>query len=669
MRPRPPVHYLRRNESEWSPRHVAFFDTETVAIEQGNSEVHTLRCWAGRAIRRDETIQRQHPRAFAEGTTAAGLVAWIESQLVGRRNLWLWAHNLGFDLTVTRLVTLLVDRGWSVGEFAVMDRSPWFRLSKRSKSLAILDSWSWLPDALANIGEHVGIRKPDLPDADDSLTAWLVRCRGDVVVTAAAVLQLLDWWDRERLGRWSITGASTGYNAMRHTLRDQAFTVDPDPDAIALERRAVRGGRRDVWRVGTCGSGPFAQLDISLAHSTIAEHLDLPRKRWCGFDSMQPDDPTIGHPWMGVLGECTVTTDTPRYSCTIGGVQWWPTGTFTTVLAGPELCEAKERGELVAVGPGYVYQLGRPMQRWAEWCNGVASGADPAAPAVAQIAAKAWCRSTLGKWAGHTSELVQRGPAFGASWTAEAAWSLERQCRGQIVTLGGNRYQLHHDQDADNAFPAVLAWVESHLRVRLARALDTLGPGVVVSCDTDGLVVDLLAPATRRLLTAAGLGRLRSPGAQAGALCTILGPSLAPLVARPKAMLNSVVIAGPSQLTLGGVRRWAGIPKGATERPDGQLWARTWPGITWQMARGDRRGYVRPDMTWRRRVGRVGRWQLADGSLFPVQARIAPGGGSELVSWPALDPRPPFDLPAADQHPALLRLGPLANRKGRTRCA
>lgn len=662
MRPPVPVHYLRRNESEWSPRHVAFFDTETVPIELGSSEVHTLRCWAARAIRRDEPIERQHPRAFSDGTTADGLVAWIEDQLRGRRNLWLWAHNLGFDLTVTRLVTRLVRRGWTVTDFAVIDRSPWFRLARRSKSLTLLDSWSWLPDALAAVGEQVGIAKPDLPDFADDLTAWLVRCRGDVVVTAAAVLQLLDWWDREALGRWSITGAATGYNAMRHTLREHAFTIDPDPTAIALERRAVRGGRRDVWRTGTCGPGPFAQLDIALAYSSVAEHLDLPRRRWCAFDTMDADDPTIAHAWLGVLAECVVHTAEPRYSCTIDGVQWWPTGTFRTVLAGPELREARERGDLASVGPGYIYQCGRPMAPWAAWCNRVARGEDPAAPAVARMAAKSWCRSVLGKWAGHASEAMDRGAALTPGWSAVDTWSVARQCRGQLVELGGRRWQLHHDQDADNAFPAVLAWVESHLRVRMARALDALGPGVAVSCDTDGIVVDLGAPATARLLALHGAGRLRSPHARAGALAGILAPSVAPLEVRTKAILDHVRIAGPSQLTLGGTRRWAGIPRAAVEQPDGTLRARTWPGLRWQMAQGDPRGYLRPEQTWRRRVGRVGRWQLANGALWPVQARLDADGRSELVPYLTLDPRPIFDLPAAGQHPALLRLGPLGAR-------
>lgn len=654
-----PVHWLRRNEGEWSPRHVAYFDTETSPIELGDREVHVLRCWAGRAVRRDQPLARQRSDAFSEGFDVASLVRWVESQLTGERGLWLHAHNVGFDLTVTRLVTRLLERGWELGEFAVHDRSPWFRLRRRSKVLTILDTWSWLPAALAAIGERVDIAKPELPAFDDTDDAWLARCRGDVVVTAAAHLTLLGWWDRARLGRWSITGASTGYNAMRHTLREKAILVDPDPVAIAAERRAVRGGRRDVWRVGTCGQGPFALLDVALAHSTIAEHLPLPRRRWHAIDGMDPDDVRIGHPNLGVLAEATVHTDAPRYSVTIGGVQWWPTGTFPTVLAGPELTEARDRGELVAVGPGYVYQLGYAMSHWAAWVNRVASGTEPGAPAVAELAAKHWARSVIGKWAGHTSEVEPRGLATDPSWSAEDTWSNARQARGQLVTMHGERYLLHHDLDSDGAFPAILAWVESHLRVRMARAIDLLGPAVVVSCDTDGIVVDLGAPATAALLARNGLGRLRSPQSRAGALCGLLGPCLAPLAARPKRLLPHVSIAGPAQLTLGGERRWAGIPKAATEDADGQLHARTWPALRWQMRQGDPRGYVRPDVTWRRRVPRVGRWQLADGGLWPVQARAGADGRPELVPWQELTPRPAFDLPAAGQHPALLRLGPL----------
>src|SRR5487761_288239 len=271
-----PVHYLRRNEAEWSPSNVAFFDTETTPVVDGTDEVHLLRLWCASCTRRSKVADEPSRQLDGSGVTGEELADWLEVMLVGQPNLWVWAHNLAFDLTCSRLITLLVHRGWTITDFSVDDRSPWFRLARRSKHMTITDSWSWLPQSLAAIGETVKVKKPDLPAFEDDDAAWLVRCRGDVATLAASILALLDWWDRTRLGRWTITGAATGWNAMRHKLLRNCVLIEPTPEARVHERKAIRGGRREVWRWGRLSTGPYVQLDIERAHSTIAQHLALP---------------------------------------------------------------------------------------------------------------------------------------------------------------------------------------------------------------------------------------------------------------------------------------------------------------------------------------------------------------------------------------------------------
>src|SRR5487761_597438 len=68
----------------------------------------------------------------------------VEAATVGVPSLWVYAHNLSFDLVTSRLPLLLVARGWQVTQLAVTGDSPWMRLSRGRRHLTLVDSWGWL---------------------------------------------------------------------------------------------------------------------------------------------------------------------------------------------------------------------------------------------------------------------------------------------------------------------------------------------------------------------------------------------------------------------------------------------------------------------------------------------------------------------------------------------
>lgn len=651
-----PVHYLRPNETVWSPRHIAVFDTESTLEDQGKATLHRLRLWAATARRRDTDEDHQRPGHRDWGHTGAELADWVEHQLVGIDGMWLYAHNLSYDLTTTNLLGLLARRGWRPSAVGLTDRNPWFRLRRRTKHLTLADSWSWLPTALERIGELTGVRKPALPEWEAGTADWLVRCFGDVDTTMAAMGALMDWWDAEKLGRWSITGASTGWNAMRHMTRRNSFTIDPAPDARAFERAAIRGGRRDVWRTGPMTHGPYVHLDIVRAHASVAELLPLPAKRTGHFTHQEVTDPRWRRPGVGIIARAVVRCDTPHYGVRHAGNVWWPVGEFETVLAGPELELAAELGELVSIGEGWRYRLSRSLYTWAHWANRLAAGETPRAPAVAELAAKSWGRSVVGKFAAHSSESHAEGVALSPTVTLSPAWSLGAGARATILDIGDERWWITHDQDAENAFPAVLAYVEAWVRAAMLRVIDYLGPSMVVACDTDGLIVDLPRAILRHSAGPKRPGHPPSALHLADLLCKKLAPLVAPLTIRADKAWDRIVVDGAQQLTLGGTRHLAGVPSDAAEVAPRVYRTNTWPKLRWQMSKGTTEGYTQPLVTYRPKLNRVRRWVGVGGATWPVGMRRTVDGANEMVPWDT-DPRGGGDMALAErQHPVLAKL-------------
>jgi hypothetical protein len=648
-----PVHYLRPNDKVWTPPAVVFLDTETRIKPGSDPETLTLRLWDAHYLDRRTKAPTPVRDEWGSGNTAAELVSWLDRVTRNRETVWLYAHNLSFDLVTTRLPMLMVAAGWHVTDAAVGGKAPWLRLVRGKRHLTMADSWSWLPVALEAVGAAVRLAKPELPEDDDSDEAWHVRCRGDVMVLERAVLDLMDWWDANSLGRWTISGAACGWNAYRHTKSMVPVVIDPDPDKVKSDRAAYHGGRRGTWVIGEHHAGPFVELDFRAAYPTVAAHLPLPIGRSRTFDSMELTDPLIGSERWGVAARCLVDTDRARWPVKVGKRTWYPVGRFWTDLAGPDIAEARRLGCLVKIGPGQVHRLGHAMQPWARWVLAIQEGLVPGTPEVAKLAAKSWGRAVIGKWAARGFDRVKLGPSPGLDWHYEEAWNHSEQAHAGILDFCGQRWQITASGTPDNAYPAVPAWVESEVRVRLNRVIDALGPGALIQCDTDGMIVALRTVGTPaahgNLVAPDGLG----PMARLHWCLDQLEPVYSPLELRIKRTVTHVTVLGPQHLTVDGRRRYAGLPGTAVEESPGEYRVKLWPKLQWQLTNGSREGYVRPESRPIVKGPWPTGWVLADNTVVPVEVATEPDGSARVLSWWSTSYARAGLQPADRQHPQL----------------
>lgn len=627
------MHYLRANERDWSPPAVIFLDTETRTVQSEPVEILGLRLWAATFVDRKVPKRTTERHESGWGRTANDLALWIGNVTRNRETVWLYAHNLGFDLTTTRLPLWLVRHGWSITEASVGGKSPWLRMKRGAKVLTIVDSWGWLPVALERIGQAVTVPKLPLPSEDDSEAAWLARCGWDVDILARAVLELMQWWDDNKLGNWTISGAGCGWNAYRHKPTTTPVVIDPDPAKVAQDRLYVHGGRRGTWIIGDHRAGPFLELDFTNAYPQVAAQLPHPIGRAAPFDSLPLDDAVLDSERWGITARVKIRTSEARWPVRIDGASWYPVGEFWADLAGPDIVEARRIGALVEIGKGETHRLGRNMATWAQWVIAVQRGEIPGMPAVAQIAAKTWGRSVIGKWAARSFEKTKLGTAPTIAWGYEESWNHAKQCAAGMVDLAGQRWFVSASGDPDNAYPAVLAWVESEVRVRLGRVIAALGEGAILQCDTDGLIV-----AQRVLGTRASKGHLIAPTGLSGQarvawVLNCLHPITAPLDLRIKNRLGHVHVLGPQHVTADGQRRFAGMSKGALLGEDGRYHAKLWPSLQWQLANGSAAGYVRPDVVSVIKGPYPTGWILADKSVVPVETVINAQGETCILPW------------------------------------
>lgn len=672
----PKIHNLGSNTRESSPHQVIVIDTETRWKTSEETEHHTIRLWQAKTARRHGKNPSRPRTESAGGVTAAELAAWIDTQVKTSPVAWLYAHNQSFDMATTRLPMLLAEYGWIVTTHNLASDAPWAILKQGNRTLRIADSHSLLPAPLAEIGEKIGHVKPPLPTNDDTDEAWHFRCGQDVEITMEALLQVMDWWDANQLGHWSVTGPRTGFNAMRHRCvaregyspfdqqigdggvifqhGDGHVVIDPDPDARAFERKTLYQGRREAFRTGVQPRGMYVELDIKRAHLTVAARFKLPCRRGVRFEHLDVDSPYVDGENVSVIAEATIHTETPRYPVKTRTGIVHPIGTFTTVLAGPELAEARRRGELLAIGAGYYYRLSWHMQPWALWADGCLDDTSGATPEAAKIAVKGWSRSVPGTWAARTSRVVQEGTSPVDGWHAEPGYDLDHKAPCTIVHMQGRMQILLRDVEADDSFPAILSFIQSHVRVALSRMIDLIPAERMVTCSTDSLLVDCTggSPWANQLRRRAHLHM----GAELDApmLAAYLEPAAAPFELAVKGVATDIRVLSPQHVRVDGARKYSGVPSGADEVERDVFRFLTWPKLGSQMALSAPDGYTRQarrvDMT---RLT-VPRWAYECGCTHAPEATITSAGVRMVPAAPVFCPRHPDRAQRELQHPALI---------------
>src|SRR5487761_2151732 len=524
MRPPPKVHYLPKNEKVWTPPAVAFIKAITEPIPDSDPEVLRLVGWQARAVYRRD-VPAGHPDAkWSAGRTPAELAEWLTAAMRGRDTMWIFTHNAALDIVTSRLPLRLVDLGWEITEAAISGAAPWLRMARNSKHITIVDSFSWLPHTVTDLADHLG-KNPPQRFKRETTQSWQARStRFDLEIACGAMLTLMDWWDQQELGRWSISGPGCGWNAMRHVPTFGRVVIDPTPAGVASDRPAIHGGRRGAWMVGTRSLGPFLELDFVNACPSVAAALPLPIQRTKAFQSMALDNWRLHSDRWGIIAECELVSDVPRWPVRFRGGTFCPVGRFRAYLAGPEIADALRLDCLASIGPGYTHQLGHYLQPWARWILAATHDRSEGVPPETRLVAKAWSRSVIGKWAARSYERVNLGHSPESDWGYTEGWDHDTQQRGSLISLAGAQWWAGPSGDAEQSYPAVLAWVESETRVRLTRVIEALGEGAVLQCDTDGLIVS-----ERALGTKAARGHLLAPKALSGAARTPASRSYAGL--------------------------------------------------------------------------------------------------------------------------------------------
>lgn len=626
--------YMRPNEKVWTPPCLITFDTETNRHERDTGEDQSLRLWCARLDDRRNPHRSIAQSLRGQGHTGAQLAQLVSAWVKPRENTWLYAHNLGYDLITSQLIEHMAAGGWRVNHCSTEPDYIFLTLARGRHRMTLTDLHHMVPKRLADIGRMLGKDKGQMPAEGAPDAEWFAYCALDVDITAEALLLLMAHWDDYQLGNWALSGASCGFRAMRHTLPARSVTLIEDPDASALERAAIYGGRRYCWRYGEQPKGRYSELDFTAAHATTAAEYPMPAKRGPRFTRLNHNHPAIDGKFAIVIAECEIETDTPRFPCRIGGRVWYPVGRFRTVLASPEIQWARDSGCLISIGSGQFHYTARVMQAFFRRVLDVGTPGNPNYHPLVSALWKQWGRSVIGKFAQRGYQVTATNMLTDKAWYYERATDYETGQEYWLVHYDGRIHKAIAQGDGTQAYPAVLALIESYERVALGKAAESLGPAVAIQCDTDGIWCDVGA-LERGVPTGLGFDLTDIERvARIDVATGVLAQQALPYTLREKHSVDKIAIYGPQNYDAGHYTKQSGRPARLKEIQPG-IWAGDiFPAVAYQMARSTPGVYRLESVTWTRPANAVPGWVTPGGAVRPVEARAGPDGAPALVPWP-----------------------------------
>lgn len=524
------------------PSLCVFLDTETTSRPGARPGVINETFRLAVAIKVQRESGKWNRRTVERFTDAGALWDWIHGLESRQRPVWIFAHNVGFDLTVSGFWDR-VDRGdWTIADVwaDVRDRKPtvatgrkqWrgtivitdpptiLVLRSRTGSIRIVDSFNYFRGPLSDLAASVGMDQKSKPAPEDLPEVWFERCQRDAEILECAFCNWLGKWADLDCGTWSYTAASLGYRSWRNCLTEIKVFPDHSERQLHYAREANFWGQTEVYYQGEVKqktstdrlevnrrhgrdrgrpAGPIYHLDVHALYPSVMRDRAYPRK-FLGWDeSISIEQLTARAKFHLPIAHVRIESETETYPARRNGRVMFAAGSFSTFLCGDELAGAIARGHVKRVIGVCWYEpadlFSRFVGRWIDLRHQWESQGDKAGAELAKLVAN----SISGKFSQRRVVWVER-PEI-APLLRFGEWSVYNATESKLTrfrAIAGQVQEFTTPGESRDSFPAISAVITANGRERMRQLRSICPAGSVLYQDTDSLMV-----------TEAGFRRLR----------------------------------------------------------------------------------------------------------------------------------------------------------------
>lgn len=472
------------------PSRFVVFDTEAFRGEAVKGvELQTLRVGVGRYVdlRGGGVGQGDGYYTF---TTVEGLGSWLEYLTRKDTTLFVYAHNLKYDLQLTGLLTWLVGEGWRASLFVVEDPPTFIKLKRGRMSLTFVDTFNYWQTSVEAMGRQLGLVKLVMPPQAASQDDWVTYCKRDVDVLTEYLLKFIDFLQVNDLCGLGLTLASQAFRSYRHRFMQSEIVLHDDPLVLKLERDGYFGGRVEAFHIGRPPASLFYKLDVNSMYPYVMRAQPYPVEL-VSYSERLPVGKLSG--LLGsyyCLADVSLNVSAPAYAVNNGVKLIFPVGQFRTVLHQGELSDAYERGEVRAVERIAIYKQAEVFTGYVDFFYNLKLEAERSGDLISRHQSKIMLNSLYGKF-GQRQVISKIVPTEGVIRYDRITGYSEALGRSVEINYLGNSIEIRYKEgEAYYSSPAIAGGVTSWARRHLWGLIRQAGLSNVYYCDTDCVVAN-----------------------------------------------------------------------------------------------------------------------------------------------------------------------------------
>lgn len=487
-------HILKKNNINRAPRRIIWVDTEALN-EHGRPESGRQTLFFGVALYDSyKSMQSDIPQSqdslLFDGVD--GFWDWVESKTVGKRSLWVMAHNWNYDAGILN-ASGLIQRGWNPTKY-INGKPPLIvRMVKNEATILLVDTLNYFRTSLVELGLSVGLPKEKMPEVPGDhrkitdLSRWHEYAWRDVEIIRLAFLAFRTFVRNHNLGVLQPTLASQAFTAYRHRFMPEKIVIHANEKALSLERESFHGGRTEAFYHGWV-DGPVHKLDINSMYPAIMAREQFGHKLLAYFGYAQQlwweDALKAGH---SMVAQCKIETDIPVYGLVKDERLVFPVGEFDTTLSTPEIIFALAHGHILSVGAWAIYEQANLFRGFVEFFVGIRAEYRSVGNEAFQYMAKILMNSLYGKWGQNGRKWIETEEFRDWRQSNSEEWFLLLDTWYKLRTRLGKTQVLKSDSESENSAPIIAAEITAYGRVWLWELIEKAGLENVYYVDTDSL--------------------------------------------------------------------------------------------------------------------------------------------------------------------------------------
>lgn len=472
------------------PGKFVFVDTETHAAKLSGAMVrHDLKLghaiyWqrlTGKKAEKEQHYTFQNAMDFWE---------WALSKVNKRETLYIFAHNLTFDFLVLDGFRLLPCLDFTMTSIYYKFTTSVLRFANGSRRIVLADSMNFYPVKLADLARSVGMRKRSI-NFDTATDKQLAKyCKVDTEIVYRAIRQLVEHTDRHGLGSFKVTAPSMAFSIYRKSFMKHDIVTNHNPEIVAFEKAAYRGGVTQVNKLVQGGSPSLYKLDVNSMYPSQMKGNRYPVRlqEFAGPVSLKMLDRFLAG-YM-VIANVDLCARSPIYPYTDPQGTCYPLGEFTTTITTPLLKRALANDEIVQVNKIAVYTSAPIFDEYVTYMYGERHKAQMDNDLASALFHKTMNNSLYGKFGQKATESKVISDAPINEFAVYDAFDPAKNEHWREMHAGGSVVFIYDRGEGRYTSYAIASHITDYARLYLFDLARTAGSEHTFYMDTDALIVD-----------------------------------------------------------------------------------------------------------------------------------------------------------------------------------